>query len=492
MIAERLKKSILQSAIQGKLTKQLPEDGDARILLENIRKEKKRLTLEGKIKKEISLRGISEEEIPFDIPENWCWVRLADLAVYKKGPFGSSLTKDMFISDGENSIKVYEQKNAIQKDVTLGNYFIDAKYYEKVMGGFSVIGGDIIISCAGTIGESFILPENARIGVINQALMRVRVFEGVCKQYFIEVFDYAINSKNAQSKGSAIKNIPPFDILKSLIVPLPPFSEQLRIVSKLSDLRDKIENLKNDENKIEKLHIAFPRKMVHSILRYAIQGKLTKQLPEDGNAGNILIEIDNEKSNLSMGRKIKNGHLSKKINPKDIPFDIPENWRWCYLEDVSLKIHYGYNASASNSGNAKLLRISDIQNNQVSWNQVPYCSIKDNQLDNYKLQDRDIVIARTGGTIGKTYIVKNLLGTAIFASYLIRVIPSLHINEEYLKYYMESDLYWRQLIEKSQGTGQPNVNGESLKNLMLPLPPKAEQIRIVEKIREILPYIKSI
>lgn len=226
-----------------------------------------------------------------------------------------------------------------------------------------------------------------------------------------------------------------------------------------------------------------------ALLQAAIQGKLTKQLIDDGNADSVLKEIENEKSILETHGKKKNKTSFKKVTNEEAPFDIPENWCWCSLNDVSIKIHYGFNASSRKNGNVKLLRITDIQNNQVNWDQVPYCNIKDDQVDNYKLKNRDIVVARTGGTIGKTYIVRNLKHIAVFASYLIRIIPSLHINEEYLKYFMESDLYWRQLIEKSQGTGQPNVNGESLKSLILPLPPFAEQERIVVRVEELMTQI---
>ena len=163
-----------------------------------------------------------------------------------------------------------------------------------------------------------------------------------------------------------------------------------------------------------------------------------------------------------------------------LPFDLPEGWAWCNLQMVTMNIHYGYTASAAAKGNAKLLRITDIQDNQVIWENVPFCAISKGDLSTYQIHDRDIMIARTGGTIGKTYIVRGLSETAVFASYLIRAIPVPEINEEYLKLFMESPFYWTQLKDFSSGTGQPNVNGQSLKNLILPLPPLPEQKRIVE------------
>ena len=156
---------------------------------------------------------------------------------------------------------------------------------------------------------------------------------------------------------------------------------------------------------------------------------------------------------------------------------------------ITINIHYGFTASATTKGNAKLLRITDIQNNIVQWEKVPFCNVTRKDLNTYQLHNRDIMIARTGGTIGKTYIIRKLTETAVFASYLIRAIPIEQLDEEYLKIYMESPLYWKQLNEFSAGTGQPNVNGQSLKKLLLPLPPLNEQHRIVEAIERLFAHL---
>lgn len=234
---EDMKKSILQYAIQGKLVEQRPEEGSAEELYKAIQEEKQKLIKEGKIKKEKPLAEITEDEIPFDIPESWRWVRFAEFGSYKKGPFGSALTKSIFVPKGKDTIKVYEQKNAIQKDATLGEYYITKEYYEKSMTGFEVHSGDVIVSCAGTIGETFIMPDNIEKGIINQALMRMQLMPSVYKPYFLLFFDVVLK-KNAikSSKGSAIKNIPPFDELKAYLVPLPPLAEQHRIVAKIEEL----------------------------------------------------------------------------------------------------------------------------------------------------------------------------------------------------------------------------------------------------------------
>ena len=247
----QLRRSILQWAVQGKLVPQDPSDEPAEKLLERIREEKLRLVKEGKIKKDkhesiifrrdnshYEKRGSEEvcidDEIPFEVPDSWEVIRLNDIGDYRKGPFGSSLTKSMFVPQGIDTVKVYEQKNAIQKDHTLGSYYIKRDYYESKMSSFTVLPGDIIVSCAGTIGETYVMPSDIELGIINQALMRMRIYAPINIDYFLLYFDYVIKKEAKEnSKGSAIKNIPPFEIFKKIIFPIPPLEEQKRIVEQV-------------------------------------------------------------------------------------------------------------------------------------------------------------------------------------------------------------------------------------------------------------------
>lgn len=237
--------SLLQAAIQGKLTEQLASDGDAETLYAEIQDEKKKLIKEGKIKKDKELEPIDLDEVPFDIPDNWKWVRLGDLGEYRKGPFGSSLTKAMFVPKSDYAIKVYEQKNAIKKDFSLGDYYISQDKYIE-MKSFEVLPEDIIISCAGTIGEAYLIPKEAPKGIINQALMRVRLFSDEIRDFWLIYFDYILKRQaKLNSSGTAIKNIPPFGVLKSFYMPLPPLSEQKRIVEKLDQLLSLCDKIKD-------------------------------------------------------------------------------------------------------------------------------------------------------------------------------------------------------------------------------------------------------
>ena len=444
-----------------------------------------------------------DDELPFEIPDNWEIMRLDDIGVYKKGPFGSALKKSLFVPKSEDTIKVYEQKNAIQKNSTLGEYYITKEYYQSKMKGFTVESGDIIVSCAGTIGETYVLPECIELGIINQALMRMNIVPSIYLDYFLIYFDYILKKSAIEySKGSAIKNIPPFKIFKRLIFPLPPIDEQKRIVNKIEEFLPLINDYGESEEKLSKLNSEFPDKLRSSILQEAIKGKLLPQNSNDEPASVLLEKIRDEKERLIKEKKIKrnknesyifkeNNHFYEKTGKEvvditnELPFEIPGNWMWCKLENITSNIHYGYTASAKEVGEVKLLRITDIHENNVNWDSVPYCVISEDKLANYILKNRDIVMARTGGTIGKSYIINNLNKKAVFASYLIRIIPLKNINENYLKQFFESPLFWNQLRDNTKGTGQPNVNARSLKSLLIPLPPFIEQKEIVNKIEKI-------
>ena len=170
----------------------------------------------------------------------------------------------------------------------------------------------------------------------------------------------------------------------------------------------------------------------------------------------------------------------------EVPFDIPESWEWVRWATLSESIQYGYNAPAQENGRIKMVRISDIQDNSVLWKTVPYCDIRESEIDAYLLKPNDILFARTGGTVGKSYLVQEVPEEAIYAGYLIRTRYSNQLCPQYLKYFMESELYWSQLREGTIATAQPNCNGKTLGNMLVPIPPLLEQFRIVEKLNKIM------
>lgn len=223
------------------------------------------------------------------------------------------------------------------------------------------------------------------------------------------------------------------------------------------------------------------------ILDLAVRGKLVEQYASEEPASTLLNRIGLEKSKLIESGEIKSQQLPTAIRDEEIEFHLPSGWCWARLATISRRIQYGFTASADRSlTDVRLLRITDIQNNSVDWSTVPGCQISEDEVTQYRLSKSDILIARTGGTIGKTFLVAEAPPKAVFASYLIRVQPSCEIFATYLKAFLESPIYWKQLQEGTRGTGQPNVNGQTLGRLAVALPPLAEQHRIVAKVEELM------
>ena len=253
--------------------------------------------------------------MPFEVPNNWVWCTLGDLAFYKKGPFGSSLTKSMFVPPSESTYKVYEQKNAIQKDSTLGSYFITKEKFDSLI-GFSVQPYDIIVSCAGTIGETYVLPQDCPKGVINQALMLIRLYCHEIERFYLLYFDYILKEKaDKESKGTAIKNIPPFDVLKSFYIPLPPINEQKRILDEVDKWMLLVSSIEDDRIRLQ----TTIKQTKSKILDLAIHGKLVPQDPNDEPAAELLKRI-NPKAEITCD----NGHY----------LQLPDGWCKCRLEDI--------------------------------------------------------------------------------------------------------------------------------------------------------------
>ena len=176
---------------------------------------------------------------------------------------------------------------------------------------------------------------------------------------------------------------------------------------------------------------------------------------------------------------------------EEVPFEIPQGWEWERWGNIAQTIQYGYNAPALEHGVIKMIRISDIQENGVLWDNVPYCQIDENDIDTYLLKVNDILFARTGGTVGKSFLVEEVPERAIYAGYLIRTRYSSLLNPRYMKSFMESQLYWEQLKNGTIATAQPNCNGKTLAKMLLPIPPTKEQDRIVEKLTQLSSFLDN-
>ena len=528
MNGQQLKNSILQMAIQGKLVPQDPNDEPASVLLEKIRKEKEQLIKEGKIKKEknpsriyrasdnapytfLEERGKEvidiTEELPFDIPDSWEWVRFSQLGDYKKGPFGSSLTKSIFVNKNSSTIKVYEQKNAIHKNSELGDYYITKEYFEEKMRGFEVLPGDIIVSCAGTIGETYVMPQNIQKGIINQALMRMRLFNSVFVEYFLLYFDYVLK-KNAieSSKGSAIKNIPPFSVLNQYLVPIPPIEEQVRIVEIYNSVYPLINEYDNAESKKNELDYLLPSKLKQSILQEAIQGKLVPQDPNDEPASVLLERIRAEKEELIKQGKIKkdknesiifrrDNSYYEKLNNKEtciddeIHYNLPPNWGVARLNTIS-RIESGGTPSRTISsywgGDIHWIKIGDINNKYVNDSEE---KITKKGLDNSsaRLFEKGTLLYTIFATIGTVGIL-NINAATNQAVAGINFYGSVDIN---YMYYVALNMK-HMALEQARGMAQLNINQTILKNLIIPIPPISEQTRIAKRIEYLFEIIDSL
>ena len=252
------------------------------------------------------------------------------------------------------------------------------------------------------------------------------------------------------------------------------------------------------------------KQLKNSILQWAIQGKLVPQDPNDEPASVLLERIRAEKAKLIEEKKIKkdknesiiyrgedNSYYEKflatgevKCIDEEIPFEIPKGWEWERWGNISQSIQYGYNAPALEKGVIKMVRISDIQDNKVLWNNVPFCMIEEKDIKTYLLEINDILFARTGGTVGKSFLVEDVPMKSIYAGYLIRTRYSSLLCPHYMKAFMESQLYWEQLKNGTIATAQPNCNGKTLAKILLPIPPINEQKRIVEKLHRVSPFIE--
>lgn len=245
-------------------------------------------------------------------------------------------------------------------------------------------------------------------------------------------------------------------------IPFPPFNEQKRIVEKIESEFAKIdEGLEHLEKAKEQI-----KQYRQSVLKSAFEGKLTQQNPGDESAEALLQKI--------------NPKASFKHNDK-----LPQGWVECLIKDIAKNIQYGYTESANKDKiGPRFLRITDIQNNNVNWNLVPYCKIEGNIKSKYLLENGDFVFARTGATVGKSYLIENLKEESVYASYLIRIRFYDVCFTKYVKYYFQTSNYWNQISENKVGIGQPNVNGTVLSNLKIPFPPLQEQKQIVDEIEK--------
>jgi len=440
------------------------------------------------------------DEVPFEIPESWEWVRLGELFQHNTGKALNSSNRSGKLLTYITTSNLYW--NRFEIDNLREMYFSEAEIQKC-----TAIKGDFLVCEGGDIGRAAIWSYDTDIRIQNH-IHRLRPYYEICVEYYYYIFFLYKHAGWIGGKGIGIQGLSS-NALHSLLFPLPPLQEQRRIVIKIKETAPFVDKYEQIEQHLNDLNVKFPEMLKKSILQEAVQGKLVSQDPSDEPASVLLERIRAEKERLIQEGKIKrdkhesiiyrrdNSHYEKlngieRCINDEIPFEIPDSWEWERWGNISQSIQYGYNAPAKNNGRIKMVRISDIQNNTVLWQNVPFCEISEKDIDTYLLKPNDILFARTGGTVGKSYLVQDITEEVIYAGYLIRTRYSHFLCPQYLKCFMESELYWSQLRNGTIATAQPNCNGKTLGKMLLPIPPLAEQMRIVEKQSELFDKISLI
>lgn len=514
MDTKALRQKILDLAIRGKLVPQDSNDEPASVLLERIRAQKQQMVREGKLKsKDIKDDTVIfvgednlhyekfdngtvkciEEEIPFDEPEGWSWVRLGDIGQYKKGPFGSSITKAMFVPDSPTAVKVYEQKNAINKDDSLGNYFISEEKYQSLR-GFEVFPNDIIVSCAGTIGETYVLPKGMRKGIINQALMKISLYDLGMLEFYLVYFDFQLKaSAQEHGHGIALKNIPPFDVLKKYLMPVPPLQEQSRIIRELASILQLLNAIDADRADISDLITRTKEK----VLDLAIRGKLVPQNPEDEPAAVLLeriraekemrikqgtIKRDKRESIIFRGDDnsyyLRTGKLVESL--EDWRFDaLPETWELCCLGDVC---DYGdcINVDTADiADDAWILDLEDIEKDTGAVIKKVTKAKRSSASTKHRFYSGQVLYSKL-----RPYLNKVVLSDAdgYCTSEIIPLKFDRCVLPEYARYYLMSPTFLAYADRCSYGVKMPRMGTADGKKAIIPLPPLVEQKRIAKTI----------
>lgn len=470
MTPQELKNSILQLAVQGKLVEQRPEEGTAEELYKKIQAEKQKLVAEKKIKKEKPLPEITAEEIPFDIPESWKWVRLGEVLNFCMGKTPPRAESNWW-GDGVNWISisdlidngyVKETKEKVSKDAIV-----------KIFGNRLSKKGTLVMSFKLTIGKVSILDIDA---VHNEAIVSLYPYYDeydTIKYYLFKLLPYFIQfgeSKNA-IKGKTLNS----SSLKNILVALPPLEEQKRIVAKIEELLPQIDRYEKAWSKLEKFNKRFPDDMQKSILQYAVQGKLVEQRAEEGTAEELYKKIQAEKQKLTAEKKIKKEKPLPEITADEIPFEIPESWKWVRLGEI-FSLQAGKNISAS--------EISDKKNSENMYpcyggNGLRGYVSKFNNNGNFAL------IGRQGALCGNINIA---LGLFYATEHAVVVNHFGLTNYVWNRYFLQA----LNLNQYATATAQPGLAVSNINKVLIPLPPLEEQKRIVAKIEELLPFCEKL
>lgn len=486
MNAQDLKNSILQLAIQGKLVEQRDEEGTARELLEQIKAEKEKLIKEKKIKKEKPLPEISEEEKPFEIPESWEWIRFRDICAVLTCGYASTPT---YVDEKEGMPFISAQNIKPYRFIPDNHKYISKELFVKLTQTCNPQLGDILLTRVGAgIGEAAIIDKDFKFAIyVSLTLIKLVDYKLLDNRYVLYWLNSPIgvmsSQKNIYGKNSSQGNLNVNNV-RNFLFPLPPLEEQKRIVAKIEELMPYIEKYDKAYTKVEALNKKFPEDMQKSILQYAIQGKLVEQRDEEGTAEELYVKIQEEKEKLIKEKKIKKEKPLPEISEDEIPFDIPENWKWVRLGEIfNLVMGQSPKGDCVFEGDEGL----EFHQGKVFFG-LDYIQ-KSNQSTNKptKIAEANSVLLCVRAPVG----IINITDREICIGRGLCAINSLvGMNEKFIMYFLRA--FKNDFIKKATGTTFVAITGQVVKNQLIPLPPLEEQKRIVAKIEEMLPYCKQL
>ena len=452
-------------------------------MLKQITQQKAQLAEEGVIKKEKPLPTISDEDIPFDIPENWLWVRLGDYcldAFSGKSPvYSKTPTPYEVIGQAANQ--------QLGLDYTQVKYTV-SEFWNSMDPKYFLLENDVLLNTLGhgTLGRAGIVPVLHKKLLTDGHLFVFRLYSAIASKYFYYYLQYKRPEIEISANGSTNQTFLSLKRTNQWLIPVPPLAEQERIVAKIEELLPLVSEYDEVENRISALNTEFPDKLRKSILQQAVQGKLTERDPSDEPAIELLDRIRAEKAKLIAEGKIKKEKIIPVISEEDQLFDIPDTWTWTTIADTCTNIQYGTSEKSAPSGKVAVLRMGNLQGGKIDYSNLVYTS-NDYDIERCHLEYNDLLFNRTNSKelVGKTAIYKAEI-PAIYAGYLIRVTPIM-IDSDYLNYVMQSHFFKKYcLAVKTDAIGQSNINAEKLKRFVFPLPPLAEQKRIVARVEELL------
>lgn len=487
MTAQNLKNAILQLAVQGKLVPQNPNDEPASELLKRIKAEKERLIKEGRIKNEKPLAPSLDDEIPFDIPESWEWVRINDLVIkeIKRGKSPIYTTK--------SRTRVFAQKcNTKMGHIDLSLALcLDESALPKYPESEFMKDRDIVVNSTGdgTLGrvgiyrdkdnpDSFPVVPDSHVTIIRTHSELVGyVFYGL--KYYQSYLEKLGSGSTKQTELSA-------SVIKSLLFPLPPLAEQQRIVARIEELMPLVEEYGKAEERLTALNAEFPGKLRKSILQQAIQGKLTERDPADEPASELLKRICAEKERLFKEGKIKKEKPFPPITEEEIPFEIPENWEWVRLSNIAEMCLGKMLDKAKNKGNLyPYLRNVNVRWGSFNLSDLLTMRFKDNETERYSVRYGDLVVCE-GGEPGRCAVWTDMQSSFRIQKALHRIRFFGEINGFFVYRVFELYAINGYFSERFTGATIKHLPGKVLASILVPLPPLAEQQRIVDRVNELL------